>query len=256
VNGEDQSVVDSLSFTLSPAYNGAAGVYSIIPYASAENYTFTPVNGQLYVNPWGSGLKNIRTTLTCVEVVDPATNGGYGYIANFKYTNDNASPVYIPIGADNIVSGSGSFNASQQPQAFLPGGGTFSVPFDGVKITWTVKSFNGNGHKSSSASSASSTSSKCRKSAEADEQPVLNGSAEVVAYPNPVSDKLNINLEQIDGELKSVEIYDLYGKKFSATVISQGDETLEVNMTGMSSGIYFIRLNLGTYTKTLRIVKL
>jgi hypothetical protein len=164
--------------------------------------------------------------------------------------------VYIPIGADNLVAGNGSFNASQQPQAFLPGGGTFSVPFDGVKITWTVKSFNGNGHKSSSASSASSTSSKCTKSAEADEQHVLNGPAPVVAYPNPVSDKLFINLEQVDGEVKSVEIYDLYGKQFRSPGISQGVETLEVNMTELSAGIYFIRLNLGTYTETLRIIKL
>ena len=257
INGETDTVVNSLTFTVNPTYNGSAGTYQIIPSATADNYVFTPVNGTLYVNPFGSGTKNIRTSLSCVEQVNPANNGGFAYIAHYKYTNDNATAVYIPIGSENNLSGTGTYNSSQQPQLFLPGTYDFDVPFDGVKLTWTVKSFNGNGHKSSSTSSASSTSSKCNKSAEADEQAAIDQPAtHVLVYPNPVKDKLTINLESMNGQVKAILVYDALGKAVLSPTLNASGENLEVNMSGLKSGLYFIRIEYGNTIETVRIVKL
>jgi hypothetical protein len=225
--------------------------------ATADNYVFTPVSAPLYVNPFGSGTKNIRTTLQCVEQVNPANNGGFAYIAHFKYINDNAVSVFIFKGADNNLSGAGSFNGSQQPELFLPGTNTFDVPFDGVKLTWTVKSFNGNGHKSASSSSASSTSSRCNKSAEADEPVVIEQPVpDVVAYPNPVRDKLFINMEAMSGMVKEVKLYDALGTCVLSPAVDASAGLLEIDMSGLKGGLYFIRIDFGQRTETVRIIKI
>jgi hypothetical protein len=177
------------------------------------------------------------------------------YIAHYKYENGNATDVYIPVGPDNFFSGAGSYNAINQPELFVSGGGTFDVPFDGVKLTWTVKSFNGNGHKTSSASSASSKSAKCNKSESAEEQQVVTENMpEVLAYPNPVRDKLYINMDQ--GSIKSVSVYDIYGKNCFSANFSLSNPGLEVNMSGLSAGLYFVRIEVGDRVETIRVIKL
>ncbi|HRD52214.1 MAG TPA: MBG domain-containing protein, partial [Flavobacteriales bacterium] len=62
LGGQTASVVTSTTFTLSPNYNNQAGVYAIIVNATAANYTFTSVNGTLYVNPSGAGTKQVKPT--------------------------------------------------------------------------------------------------------------------------------------------------------------------------------------------------
>jgi hypothetical protein len=193
----------------------------------------------------------------CIDQVDPAGNNGYSYIAHFKYTNDNSTNVYIPAGEDNYFTGAGSYDPSDQPELFVTGGGTFDVPFDGVKLTWTVQSFNGQGHKSSSASSASSKSSKCNKSAEAEGPPVVltEETPDVLAYPNPVRDLLHINLETVEGTFKSLSVFDTFGRSYPVELISNDEQVLEVNMSGLSQGLYFVRLNFADKVEVVRIIK-
>ena len=257
VNGETDTVVNSLTFSLSPVYNGSAGTYQITPTATADNYIFTSVSAPLYVNPFGSGTKNIKTSLMCIDQVDPAGNNGYSYIAHFKYTNDNSTNVYIPAGEDNYFTGAGSYDPSDQPELFVTGGGTFDVPFDGVKLTWAVQSFNGQGHKSSSASSASSKSSKCNKSAEAEGPTVAltEETPDILAYPNPVRDLLHINLETVEGTFKSLGIFDTFGRSYPVEPINKDGQSLEVNMSGLSQGLYFVRLNFADKVEVVRIIK-
>ena len=99
------------------------------------------------------------------ELLVPDSNG-YTFIANFSYENNNATDMYIPIGEDNVLSGVGPFDGSNQPVVFQSGGGSWTAAFNGEKLTWTVASFKHNGHKTSVASNASSTSNKCNKSEE------------------------------------------------------------------------------------------
>lgn len=254
VNGEDESVVNSLSFSLSPAYTGDAGVYTIIPYAEAANYIFTPLNASLYVNPSGPGTKHIKTQLVCVEELAVPDANGYTHIANFSYENDNAADMYIPIGEDNVLSGTGVYDGSGQPAVFLAGGGIWSAGFDGEKLTWTVSSYKHNGHKTSVASNASSTSNKCNKSEELveesnDETPAFR------AYPNPVRDKLIIEPSTYTGARIEVAVYDAYGRQYQAGATETSAGSFEVNMSAMQSGIYFIRLQGETEVEIIRVIK-
>lgn len=256
VNGEDTSVLTSLNFTLSPAYSGLAGTYSITPSATADNYTFSPVSGIFYVNPSGAGTKHIKTQLTCVEELGAPDSLGFTYIAYFEYENDNATDVYIPIGEDNSLAGEGSFDGSNQPEDFHAGGGSWTAGFDGNKLTWTVASYKHNGHKTSVASQASSSSSKCNKSAEFSEEndieAVDNG---IRIYPNPVSGTLYLDSGEGMIQAKDIFIYDVYGKTYPLNVSGNKGVTLEINMSGLQPGIYFIRVQSALKNEVIRVMK-
>lgn len=254
VNGENDSVVTNLDFTLSPEYSGEAGVYEIIPSAEAENYIFTPVNGKLYVNPFGPGTKHIKPQLTCVEPLDVPNSFGHTYVAHFTYENDNATDVYIPIGDDNILFGEGSFDGTDQPEVLYAGGGSWSASFDGAKLTWTVSSYKHNGHKTSVASNASSSSNKCNKS-EAWEEDEIDELSGILAYPNPVSDILRIELDEEISSAYDIYVYDVYGRLNDVDISKESNMSLEINMSGMDAGIYFVKIQSSTGMELIRVVK-
>jgi hypothetical protein len=256
INGENSSAVTSLSFSLSPAYKGAAGVYQIIPAAAAANYSFNPVNGTLYVNPFGSGARNIKITLTCITQIAPDANG-FTYIANFKYENPNATAVYVPVGTNNLVTSTGKFENKLQPVVFLPGTGTWQARFDGNKITWSVRTWYGTCLTLSSAY-ATSTSAKCTKSYEVDNTEELVSSVkpgEPIAYPNPTTDKVYITVGNRTVLEKGVLISDFTGKIVSAKISNTEGPLMEIDLTGLKPGVYFIRLNFEQEQKLFRIIK-
>ena len=254
VNGEDSTVVTSLSFTLNPVYTGLAGTYEIIPSATADNYTFTPVSGTLYVNPSGPGTKHIKTQLACVEELLTPDSLGHTFIAHFEYENDNSSDMYIPIGSDNLLEGNGSYYGDNQPAVFIAGGGSWTAGFDGNRLTWKVSSFRHNGHKTSVASQASSKSSKCNKS-ELLEEDITAELSEIKVYPNPVTDKVFIEFTNEQSANAEVMLYDLYGRMHPVSISGRTDISLEINMTGMKAGMYFIKIHDGGKFKLARIIK-
>ncbi|RLD79649.1 MAG: hypothetical protein DRJ15_08945 [Bacteroidetes bacterium] len=254
VIGEDSSIVDSLSFTLSPAFAGLAGTYDIIPYAEADNYLFTPLIGTLYVNPSGAGTKHIKTFLNCVEDLTTPDSLGHTMIAYFEYENKNASDVYIPIGEDNLLSAEGSFSGINQPEVFYAGGGSWAANFDGNKFTWTVASYKHNGHKTSVASQASSTSSKCNKSEPVEDEKNKELS-DIKVYPNPVTHKVYIEFGSALAEDSEVFVYDVFGRIQDISLSGKSDKTMEINMSGVKAGIYLIKVRNGQNIELLRVVK-
>jgi hypothetical protein len=256
VGTDDESVVDTLFFTVSPAYTGAAGTYQIIPSATADNYVFTPVNGTLYVNPNGPGTKQIKPRLICIDELSEPDPDGFLYIANYEYDNDNATDIFIPIGEDNYFSGQAAYNAENQPEVFLSGGGTFSVPFDGNKLIWTVRSYKTNGQKGAVASQASSNSSRCNKSEEA-EAPLLSGdeAAEMIVYPNPTTGRVYIDLKAEEVASGDIRIFDMFGKAQSLEVITASDNHIEIDLSSYAAGVYFIMINNRETNSVSRIIK-
>jgi hypothetical protein len=255
IGNDNQSVVTSLTFTVSPTYTGAAGTYQIIPAATAVNYIFTPVNGPLYVNPNGPGTKQIKPKLVCIDELTVPDPDGFYYIANWEYENANSTDVYIPIGTDNLLSGDAVFNGEAQPALFESGGGTFSTPFDGQKLIWTVISHKTNGQKGAVASQASSSSSRCNKSEQADAPLTSETAAELKVFPNPVNGILTIEF----GEEKVIEdeimIYDVFGNSIQARVISNSENQVEVDFSAFAAGIYFVSVNTGSSVNIARIIK-
>jgi hypothetical protein len=197
-------------------------------------------------------------SLLCVDELDPPDSNGFTYVAHFKYINLNPTPVYIPIGSNNNFSGYGNYNGSNQPEVFMPGCDTIDIPFDGVKLTWKVKSYLLIFPvQSSTFAKYNSLSCDCFKSAEAEATPIVKEeiTTNVLAYPNPVRDVLYINLKTMEGSLKSLSIFDNYGRAYLVDEVSNDGQVLELNMSGLGQGLYFVRLNLADRVEVVRIIK-
>ena len=70
-------------------------------------------------------------------------------------------------------------------------------------------------------------------------------------YPNPVNDKLVI---ATNVEVESVVVYDVYGRQQINKSTRQQDE-ITIDVTGLNSGIYFIKINTTEGEIVKRIVK-
>lgn len=70
-------------------------------------------------------------------------------------------------------------------------------------------------------------------------------------YPNPVSDYLTV---VCDGEMTSVAVFDLQGKKVMET--SHENSMRNVDMSALAMGSYIVKIVADGHTETVRIVKL
>ena len=70
---------------------------------------------------------------------------------------------------------------------------------------------------------------------------------EIKVYPNPTTGQLTINNEQLT--IKSVELFDIVGKKLSHFTIHDSQFTIDISH--LSAGMYFLKID----SKTVKIVK-
>lgn len=81
---------------------------------------------------------------------------------------------------------------------------------------------------------------------------------EVVIYPNPFNDKLNIGFSKIEGESVQVEIIDLFGKicyKEVQNINAMNPEVMIPSLSKLSNGIYLIKVQNGSETVTRKLIK-
>ena len=264
-NGDITTITGGPLYNLSPACIGAPGVYTITPYSLQlrypNNYAVNYSPDYLYINPKGNGARKIKPSLDCVEALTNSPSG-FSYVAHFKYENANATPVYVPVGIDNNIVTTGSYGGVP-PVVFVPGGGRFDVYFSGQKLTWTVRTFDVN-QKTAVASDASSTSSRCgslyvatRPSIVAPvlqpEQPLAKSGV----YPNPATTTLIINTPKDLQSEKGITIFDASGRIYPLKIIRRlSAYSMELNIEGLRSGVYMIRLKENGVYKLVRIVKM
>jgi hypothetical protein len=261
VPGGQNTVVSGPTYTLNPSNCCTqAGVYSIIPsnlvLAVPGNYNISYVNGPLYVNPKGQGAKKVDVSLICVDTVsnDPS---GFIYRARFQYANPNNTPVYIPLGVDNFFTALGSY-VGTPPVLFPPGTGMFEIPFDGQKLIWTLKSFNGN-QKTSAASEASSTSNKCSAHLNRIVSNVIDITDKLKVYPNPTNDKITITYySDVEDAMFSLRIIDVFGKLVFMDSKNNFDGIYEskLSLENHPPGIYFVIIEHNGKTEKKSIVVL
>ena len=67
-------------------------------------------------------------------------------------------------------------------------------------------------------------------------------------FPNPVKDVLILTNAE---KFSSVDVYNLLGQK----VLSQNGSTSEINMSGLTSGAYIVKLTDGISVKSIKIIK-
>jgi hypothetical protein len=206
--------------------------------------------------------------LDCINQLtgDPS---GFGYVAHFSYQNPNATAIYVPKGTDNSLTALGTYSGVQ-PEVFLPAGGKFDVYFDGLKLTWTVKTYEGS-TKTAVSADASSASTKCATGARvissASSQAII--STEDVAlqgetllpkagvYPNPVTDRLSIWLSNNTAVTdRDIIIYDLAGRVVKIKKVSHSTTNVFVlDMSNLISGVYLVKIKTGKGYVTAKIIK-
>ncbi|NEV94740.1 T9SS type A sorting domain-containing protein [Psychroflexus sp. YR1-1] len=62
-------------------------------------------------------------------------------------------------------------------------------------------------------------------------------------YPNPVKDKMTVNLSQVAGKVSSIKLYDMTGKMISQHALLNDNTALEINMENYSSGLYLLEID-------------
>lgn len=72
----------------------------------------------------------------------------------------------------------------------------------------------------------------------------------VVAYPNPVKDILNISLEQ---NITSVSLYNVLGQEIQKKFYSSKEITMD--FSSLLSGTYYVKVTSANAIKTLKVIK-
>jgi hypothetical protein len=247
----------------------------------------SPESGKFYINPSGGGTKNVNVFLHCVEdanpTLEPGINGGFRYIAYFRYDNDNDVPVFVPVGPTNYIDGAtNTFEDEAIPgyttgltEVFHPSSQTapqerqFSIAFDGSTIVMNLNS-KGSNKKSSSTSSANSEEGKCNQdeSARISDTTIETADAEItqdkftldagsiVLFPNPATETFMISVvgEQLD--VKDISLFDSQGKLHEVKASwNPSVNGMEVDISDLNYGIYLIKINVNNEENILRFIK-
>ena len=73
-------------------------------------------------------------------------------------------------------------------------------------------------------------------------------------YPNPAKDVVNVQCTMNNAQVKAIEVFDVYGKvvRTVETLRATSLQTLQINVSGLASGMYFVRVTTeeGAVTKS------
>ncbi|TNE82402.1 MAG: T9SS type A sorting domain-containing protein [Bacteroidetes bacterium] len=85
----------------------------------------------------------------------------------------------------------------------------------------------------------------------------LNSEANFTVFPNPASTQATVKLNMPSQEQTEVEVYDLMGKKVAVLhtgVLPAGEKELTFNGTGLSSGMYIVKVTAGGSSSTRKVM--
>ena len=81
---------------------------------------------------------------------------------------------------------------------------------------------------------------------------------EAMASPNPFFQNFNISFNILEQAHVRIDLSDVLGKTvkmITSQRLQAGPHEVHVNVSGIPSGIYFARIQVGNGVKTLRVVK-
>ena len=88
------------------------------------------------------------------------------------------------------------------------------------------------------------------------------GLPEIIVFPNPFIDDLNILINLKSEEFILVHLHDILGRQLSIGIskkYSSSNESLvmkiETEKTNLPAGIYFLKVNGANWTKTIKVIK-
>ena len=78
--------------------------------------------------------------------------------------------------------------------------------------------------------------------------------AGISMYPNPVQDKVTLNLSQFNEEAKQLSVYDVTGKLINNYSIDN-QENYEINMSNYASGVYIVKIKTASGQLQHKLIK-
>ena len=178
----------------------------------------------------------------------------------FSYTNNNTTPVYIPIGENNNLSFAGA-HSGKQPELFMPGTGYFDIYSNALPVTWTVKSYQ-YGANITERAVASSSSPICgmpgitaKNVAPAKAENIISNTPALNIYPNPVKDRVTIHAGNALIDQKQISLFDVTGRKLPVKILSSSNGEVTLNASQLRPGVYTITLKINNSYHSFRILK-
>jgi len=78
--------------------------------------------------------------------------------------------------------------------------------------------------------------------------------ASISVYPNPASDRLYIDLGEMQFNNINVEIYDIVGKKINTEILDGYTNRYELNLSNCQNGFYLVNINVDGFLITKKIL--
>jgi hypothetical protein len=222
--------------TATKVFGSASGS---LAYANSTSFTFN-----LTGDRWGTeidwDLKNQAGTVLYSggPYTDAAANGTQVLVANQVWNLPNNGCYTLTI---NDVYGDGLYDGVGQ--------GFYTVTA-GTSTLINVNNFVATGNPANTAISRLSyfTNNAALSSDE------FNLLEDVILYPNPSNDFFNIFLPQGIQRSGKLEIYNNLGQQIAVKQI-ESESDLKINVSNYSNGVYFLNLNIGDHSKTLKFIK-
>ena len=78
---------------------------------------------------------------------------------------------------------------------------------------------------------------------------------DILVYPNPTRDFINVQCTMYNVQLEGIEVIDVYGKVVRTVVGANNDSPTQINVSGLAAGMYFVRVTTEEGTVTKAFVK-
>lgn len=135
------------------------------------------------------------------------------------------------------------YGSNGMPKIVVVGGGTNHTVYDNQNNTLNANTFS----TAINNALASSPTGVAQNS--------INSFANSIA-PNPVSNDINLSYHSNSTGNVTLEVYNLIGKKVAekSSFVVAGSNKIQMNVADLSNGNYFLKINQGTYTETIKFI--
>jgi hypothetical protein len=253
-SGTSSSANETVSLT-----NQAAGTYYIRIYGynganSSTCYTITatvtPVTGcassyDVSTNGTASGAAIIPFNTDIKGLISPSGDNDY-YRFNIT-TGGTATITLTTLPADYDIRLYSSDGTTQL--AISQNGGTTS---ETISRTYTAGTYYVRVYGYNNANNATSCYTLRVALGTASKEAELIVSGKISAFPNPVSDKVTIRVDDLKG-MADIRVFDMYGKQVMQQTSS--NSSTDMNLSKLPAGIYLIRVVSDGKESTMKVVK-
>ena len=112
-----------------------------------------------------------------------------------------------------------------------------------------------NGNGTNSGDQVFLTSTLIQENLTAGIMDIVNNADSWNVYPNPSTDKINIESLDANAEMKSIDLYDITGKRLKSISYETFSQTQSLDIADLSSGVYVLNIQTDKSVITKKFVK-